>query len=98
MTAFVTPGNLADKLLEFGQNSRGAMPTLPRGMVKSIRVNTLHLGYRKKLLAVGTTSPRDTHFDCEKYGGKISVEQYFLKGTLFLSDLVIFSHPLFVRI
>lgn len=56
------------------------MPTLPKGMIKSIRVRTTHLGYRKKLLAIASTTARNTHFDCAKYGGKISVEQYFLKG------------------
>ncbi|KAF9530114.1 argonaute-like protein [Crepidotus variabilis] len=79
MTAFVNPGNLADRLNEFNQNSRGAMPTLPKAMVKSIRVKTLHLGYKKKLFAIGTTSARNTFFDCEELGGKTSVEQYFVK-------------------
>ena len=78
MTAFVRPGNLADKLFEFGQSS-GAMPTLPKGMVKSIRVRAIHLGYRKKLFAIASTTARNTYFECDKYG-KISVEQYFLKG------------------
>ena len=80
MTAFVKTGNLADKLFEFNQSSRGAMPTLPKGMIKSIRVRATHLGYRKKLFAIASTSARSTYFDCAKHGGKISVEQYFLKG------------------
>jgi len=79
MTAFVTPGNLADKLFEFNRYSQGAMPSLPKGLVKSIKVKTLHLGYKKKLLSVGLTSARNTHFDCEEFGGRISVEQYFQK-------------------
>ncbi|KAF8970422.1 argonaute-like protein [Flammula alnicola] len=65
MTAFIVPGNLADRLMEFNRNSRDAMPTLPRT--------------RKKLIAIGTTSARNTYFNCEEFGGKISVERYFFK-------------------
>uniref|UniRef100_A0A8H8CN02 Argonaute-like protein n=1 Tax=Psilocybe cubensis TaxID=181762 RepID=A0A8H8CN02_PSICU len=79
MSAFITPGNLADRLQEFNTNSRGGMPTLPKGMIKSIRVRTLHLGYKKKLDSFGNGSARNTTFNCEEFGGKISVEQYFLK-------------------
>ena len=80
MTAFIEPGNLADRLRMFAQSSRGAMPTIPKAMMKSITVRVKHLGYKKKLHAVGTTSARNTYFDCEEFGGKISVEQYFLKS------------------
>ena len=80
MSAFIEPGNLAERLKSFNQNSRGAMPTLPKAMTKSITVKVEHLGYKKKLRAIGTTSARDTYFDCEEFGGKISVEQYFLKS------------------
>ena len=80
MTAFIVPGNLADRLKEFGQNSRGSMPTLPKSMVKSIRVKTLHLGHKKKLNAIGNKSARETFFDCEEFGGKISVEKYFQRS------------------
>lgn len=79
MTAFIQPGNLADRLFEF-QHSSGAMPTLPKQMVKSIKVKTKHLGHRKPLKAIGTTSARNTYFDCEQFGGRISVEQYFVKA------------------
>lgn len=78
MTAFVRPGNLAGKLLEFRQSSGGAMPTLPRGMVRSIR-RVLHLGRRRNLFAVGSTTARNTYFDHPTHG-IISVEQYFLSG------------------
>ena len=80
MTAFIVPGNLADRLKEFGQNSRGSMPTLPKSMVKSIRVKTLHLGHKKKLNAIGNKSARETFFDCEEFGEKISVEKYFQRS------------------
>ena len=84
MTAFLTPGNLADKMREFNRGSSGAMPTLPQSMVNALKVKTTHLGYRKKLQAVGTQSPRNFFFDCAELGGKVSVEQYFLKSTAFL--------------
>ncbi|KAJ7641512.1 argonaute-like protein [Roridomyces roridus] len=79
MTAFVQPGMLDQALLAFSANSRGAMPTLPKNMVKSIKVTMTHLGYkmRKAMHAIGTKSARNTFFDCEEFGGKISVENYF---------------------
>ncbi|KAG5643974.1 hypothetical protein DXG03_009263, partial [Asterophora parasitica] len=78
MTAFVEPGNLADALLNFSRNSRGAMPTLPKGMAR-VKVRMQHLGYTKPIKKVGTTSARNTKFDCAELGGTVSVEQYFLK-------------------
>jgi len=80
MTAFIVPGNLAQRLLEFSTNSRGSMPTLPKAMVKSIKVKTLHLGYKKKLNAIGTNTARNTSFNCEEFGGRITVESYFQKS------------------
>ncbi|KAJ7915685.1 argonaute-like protein [Mycena leptocephala] len=81
MTAFVEPGNLADALLAFSRNSRGAMPTLPKAFAKSIKVTTRHLGFkmRKPIKAIASTSARNTFFNCEEFGGKISVENYFAK-------------------
>lgn len=80
MTAFVKPGNLADKLMEFRQSSSGGMPTLPKSLVKSIHIRTLHLGYKKKLFAIGSSHARGQKFDCTEFGGMISVEDYFLKS------------------
>jgi len=91
MTAFVKPGNLADKLLEF-RSSSGAMPNLPKGLVKSIRIRTIHLKYKKKLLAIGTSSARNQRFDCAEFGGMISVEQYFLKSKQFHSSIAQLIH------
>jgi len=79
MSAFLKPGNLADILVEFSHNSRGAMPSLPEKIAKSIKVRTLHLGHKKKLFKVMTTSARNTYFD--KDGKKTSVEDYFKTGT-----------------
>ncbi|KAJ6558191.1 ribonuclease H-like domain-containing protein [Mycena capillaripes] len=81
MTAFIEPGNLADALLAFGRNSRGAMPTLPKAFAKSIKVTTTHLGFkmRKPIKAIASTSARNTTFNCEEFGGKITVENYFAR-------------------
>jgi len=79
MSAFMKPGNLADILVKFSYNSKGGMPSLPEKMAKSIKVRTLHLGFKKKLFKVMTTSARNTYF--EKDGKKISVEDYFKTGT-----------------
>ena len=87
MAAFIVPGNLADRLNEFGEASRGAMPTLPKGMVKSLKVKTRHLGHKKKVLAIGTRSARNTFFDCPELGGQVSVEVYFSKSKLLLLSL-----------
>ncbi|KAF8637180.1 hypothetical protein AX17_002993 [Amanita inopinata Kibby_2008] len=77
-TAFIEPRNLADALYTFNESSRGAMPSLPRGIADSIRVKTKHLGHKKKLHKVGTTSARNTTFVCDEFGGeRISVEAYF---------------------
>jgi hypothetical protein len=80
MTAFVEPGNLADRMLSFRDSSYGSMPTLSRAMIRSIKVRTKHLNHRKKLEAIGTTTARNTFFDCQEFGGKTSVEQYFKKS------------------
>ena len=77
MSAFMKPGNLADILVKFSYNSKGGMPSLPEKMAKSIKVRTLHLGYKK--FKVMTTSARTTYFD--KDGKKTSVEDYFKTGT-----------------
>ncbi|KAJ7640433.1 argonaute-like protein [Mycena polygramma] len=78
MTAFIEPGNLAEALLAFGRNSRGAMPTLPPAIAKSIKVTTQHLGFkmRKPIKRFVPTSARNTFFTHEQWG-KISVENYF---------------------
>ncbi|KAF7290752.1 Argonaute-like protein [Mycena indigotica] len=81
MTAFIEPGNLADRLFQFNTMSQGAMPNLPKAYAKSIKVTTRHLGYkmRKPLKTICGTSARNTFFNCEELGGRISVEQYFAR-------------------
>ncbi|CAK5263252.1 unnamed protein product [Mycena citricolor] len=81
MTAFIQPGNLGQALQAFNRNSHGTMPTLPQAMVKSIKVTTSYLGYNKrsKIWSIGSTSARNTKFNCQQLGGMVSVETYFLK-------------------
>ncbi|KAL5522335.1 hypothetical protein ACEPAF_2192 [Sanghuangporus sanghuang] len=77
MSAFYVPyARLSDAILEFQARSRGAIPQELEGRV---RVTTTHLGYRKKnpIKAFGAQSARKTMFQCDEFGGKISVEQYF---------------------
>ena len=84
MTAFFEPGNLADALFAFGTSSSGAMPTLPPGWVGKLKVKTRHLGYKKQIKRVGTTSARNTKFQCDDPAaglkGEVSVEEYFSKS------------------
>ena len=82
MKVFVEPGNLADRLLNFGEASHGAMPTLPRAMIRVIKVRVLHSQHRKKLTAIGTATARNTFFTCDEYGGAISIEEYFKRSEL----------------
>jgi eukaryotic translation initiation factor 2C len=79
MTAFVKPGNLAQRLFQW-QDSTGALPTLSEEMTNSIKVRTRHLGHKKRIKAIGATSARRTRFDCEEFGGKILVEDYFKRS------------------
>ncbi|KAJ7485142.1 argonaute-like protein [Mycena galericulata] len=81
MTAFIEPGNLADALLAFSRRSKDAMPTLPKAFAKSIKVTTKHLGFkmRKPIKNIASTSARNTFFNCEEFGGRISVENYFTR-------------------
>ncbi|KAJ7915348.1 argonaute-like protein [Mycena leptocephala] len=81
MTAFIHPGNLAEALIAFNRNSRGAMPTLPKAFTKSIKVTTNYLGFKKRrpIKSIATTSARNTYFHYEELGGKISVEEYYIR-------------------
>jgi len=76
MAAFITPGNLADKLILFNMESHGGMLTLPDRLVKSIKVRTTHLGYKRSVHRIMTTSARQTRFKKDT-GEEITVEKYF---------------------
>jgi hypothetical protein len=83
MTAFYTPGNLADAIMAFKRSSMGAMP---RKFSQGIKVTTKHLGYkmRKPLKRITDKPANKTFFEHDKYG-KVSVEQYFKRGTFLVS-------------
>ncbi|KAH9850924.1 Piwi-domain-containing protein [Lenzites betulinus] len=77
MTAFYTPGNLAECMLAFRRETSGGMP---HGFADKLKVATRHLGYTKKhtIFRVMTSlTARTARFDCEEYGRKVSVEEFF---------------------
>ena len=81
MTAFYKPGNLAQAIMEFERQSKGAM--LKR-FAQKLKVTTSHLGYKqtKPLRDIMTTTAQNTFFPCEEFNSpKMSVEQYFKKST-----------------
>ncbi|KAF6761975.1 argonaute-like protein [Ephemerocybe angulata] len=74
-TAFYTPGNLADALINFRNASYGGRAT---SFVKGVRVQTLHLGYRKGVKAVSNKTARSHRFKVQEYNDQeMSVEEYF---------------------
>lgn len=94
MTAFYTPGNLADAMLAFNQQSLGG---LPRAFVENLKISTTHLGYVRKrgIIAIMPTTARRTQFRCEELGGTVTVEQYFKRSKPGVVDLIsLFNKPL----
>lgn len=81
MTAFYTPGNLAQAIMHFGNQSHGG---LPRGFVGKVRVRTQHLGHKKRLFDLDPTPADRKKFDCAEFGGMISVTQFFKKSEFVL--------------
>ncbi|EMD35747.1 hypothetical protein CERSUDRAFT_115695 [Gelatoporia subvermispora B] len=75
MTAFHTVGNLAERMMEFGRGAGG----IPSALSGQLKVVATHLGYPRKysIFRIEKNTPRNTHFDCEEFGGKISVADYF---------------------
>lgn len=78
MTAFYTPGDLAEAISAFSRSSLGAMP---RRFSQGIKVTTTHLGYKMKkpLKKIMDKPASKTFFEHDRYG-KVSVEQYFKLG------------------
>ncbi|KAH9885253.1 argonaute-like protein [Cubamyces lactineus] len=74
-TAFYTPGNLAERLIEFMNASHGARPA---AFVKGVRIRTTHLGYRKTVKTAAKVNARQYKFTAEGMG-EVTVEQYFAK-------------------
>ncbi|KAF9817896.1 hypothetical protein IEO21_03090 [Rhodonia placenta] len=76
MTAFYTPGNLAQAMMAFQQQTGGGMP---RTFTDKLKVATTHLGYTRKkaIFRVSDQTARQIKFDCQELGGIVTVEQYF---------------------
>ncbi|KAI0634091.1 Piwi-domain-containing protein [Trametes polyzona] len=74
-TAFYTPGNLAERLIEFINASYGARPAV---FVRGIRVRTTHLGYRKTVKTVAKVNAFQHKFEAEELG-EVTVQEYFAK-------------------
>jgi eukaryotic translation initiation factor 2C len=77
MSAFYEPVNLADAIQAFQRNSRGA---IPNRFVKALRVRTRHNGHKKEVRHIRNQPATKVTFDCEEYGGKISVADYFRRS------------------
>ncbi|KAI0354391.1 Piwi-domain-containing protein [Trametes cingulata] len=77
MTAFYTPGNLAQAMFAFQEQTGHGMP---QTFADRLKVSTKHLGYTKKstIARIMTSlTARSYRFDCEELGRKVSVEEYF---------------------
>ncbi|KZT65512.1 Piwi-domain-containing protein [Daedalea quercina L-15889] len=76
MTAFYKPGNLAEAMLAFQQESSGGMP---KAFAEKLKVSTNHLGYirKKAIFRLSDQTARQARFDCKELGGMVTVEQYF---------------------
>ncbi|KAJ2922390.1 hypothetical protein H1R20_g14704, partial [Candolleomyces eurysporus] len=74
-TAFYIPGNLADAMTNFRNASFGARPA---AFVKGVRVQTVHLGYRRTVKTLSNKTARTHRFKVQEYEDReMSVEEYF---------------------
>ena len=80
MTAFYKAGNLADSIVDFQRQSKGAM--LQR-FAQKLKVTTSHLGYKqtKPLKKIMSTTAKTTSFQCDEFNTKLTIEQYFKRST-----------------
>ncbi|PCH34807.1 Piwi-domain-containing protein [Wolfiporia cocos MD-104 SS10] len=78
MTAFYTAGNLADAMIMFRNQSGGGMPSR---FYDKLKVSTTHLGYirKKAIFRIERETARQSRFQCDELGGKVTVEEYFKK-------------------
>ncbi|KAI8977826.1 Piwi-domain-containing protein [Trametes punicea] len=77
MTAFYTPGNLANVMIEFRRQTGDGMP---QQFADRLKVATKHLGYTKKhtIARIMTNlTARTARFHCEEFGREVSVEEFF---------------------
>ena len=87
MSAFYKPGKLSDALGSFASRSFDAAP---RELMNKVKVSIDYLGY-KRVKTINrvqlSLSARQHRFSCPELGGTVSVEEYFLRSTLFLFNL-----------
>ncbi|KAF8269712.1 Piwi domain-containing protein [Lactarius quietus] len=78
MAAFYEPGKLSDALHAFESRSRGA---IPQDFLAKVRISTNYRKYKcvRTISRIADTSARKQKFLCKEYGGKITVEEFFLK-------------------
>lgn len=90
MTAFYTPGNLAMAMLAFIQHSRGGMPN---EFAYNMKITASYRGYpmKRAVKRIGPLSARKTKFDCQEFGGEITVEQYFKKSRFSIIGVTLFT-------
>lgn len=76
--AFYTPGNLAERLMEF----INTCPSMrPAAFVRGVRVRTTHLGYKKTIKTLAKVSSRQHRFTADGLG-EVTVEEYFKRSEL----------------
>ena len=80
-TAFYTEGNLAARMLDFDQRSGG----MPQSFAGGLKVSSTHLGYKRTytIFRIAGTTARQERFDCEEFGGMITVEDFFKRSMYF---------------
>ena len=87
-TAFLQPGNLVDAWKAYTDASMGASAD---EYLSGAKVATRHLGYKriKVIRGIGRNkTARVQTFDCQEFGGRITVEEYFKRSTYLLSSLL----------
>lgn len=80
MTAFYVPGNLAQRMDEFQEQTGGAMPA---SFADRLKISTRHLGYTRTYVVHGIMTgktARKERFNSEEYGVMMSVEQFFKRS------------------
>jgi eukaryotic translation initiation factor 2C len=82
MSAFYEPCNLVQAIQAFQQNSRGAIPSR---FVSKLTVRTRHNGHKKQVKRIMSLPASKTTFDCEEYGGKITVAEFFKRSAFELA-------------
>lgn len=81
-SAFYREGNLATAMEDYRKDGGSHFA----GFVKGLRVETSHLGFKRKqtIKHVSNLSARHQNFICKEYGNsEITVEQYFLISQYF---------------